>query len=145
MRLRYERRVVLAALLGPAPVALVALILAFAGDFPMPVKWMGAGLIALSSLAVTYRLHQEVIRRFRTMTSIIVTMWFYTAARSEWSNDGQLYDFLNKMTIEVDALTDLMDAREIDAAEGAALLRTVVALMTQEHADANENCLDVNH
>lgn len=123
--MRYERRIVLTALLALAPVALAAVVLVWAGDFSAKVKWTVAVLIAASAFIATYVLHEQLIFPLLTISNII------TALREEdyslRARNARRDDALGEVMVEVNALATLMESRKLEAVEAAALLRAVLA------------------
>jgi nitrogen fixation/metabolism regulation signal transduction histidine kinase len=121
----YERRIVLTALLAVALVALTALLLALAGDFPAKVRWTVAFVIAIAFLIGGYVLHEQLVFPLRTMSNII------TALREEdyslRARDASRDNAFGEIMSEVNALADLMESRKLEAVEAAALLRAVLA------------------
>jgi two-component system, NtrC family, nitrogen regulation sensor histidine kinase NtrY len=122
---RYEKRIVLTALLAVAPVALAALVLVFTGDFTAKVKWTVAVLIAASAFIATYVLHEQLVFPLLTISNII------TALREEdyslRARNASRDDALGEVMVEVNALAELMESRKLEAVEAAALLRAVLA------------------
>jgi two-component system, NtrC family, nitrogen regulation sensor histidine kinase NtrY len=122
---RYEKRIVLTALLAVAPVAVAALVLVFTGDFTAKVKWTVAVLIAASAFIATYVLHEQLVFPLLTISNII------TALREEdyslRARNASRDDALGEVMVEVNALAELMESRKLEAVEAAALLRAVLA------------------
>ncbi|HET8772329.1 MAG TPA: ATP-binding protein [Thermoanaerobaculia bacterium] len=123
--MRYERRIVLTALLALAPVAIAAVLLAFTGDFSAKVKWTVAALIGASVFMATYVLHERLVFPLLTISNII------TALREEdyslRARNARRDDALGEVMVEVNALATLMESRKLEAVEAAALLRAVLA------------------
>lgn len=121
----YERRIVLTSVAALAPVALAALVLAFAGDFSAKVRWTVLALVAAAAFVATYVLHEQLVFPLRTISNII------TALREEdYSLRGRNLnrdDALGEVMSEVNALAELMESRKLEAVEAAALLRAVLA------------------
>lgn len=126
MRVGHERRILLIAHLALAPVALAALLLAIAGGFSLKAIWMVAATIALCAFGATHALRRQLVRRLRTTTTIIITLWLRAPVLEQPRNEEGRGDVLKIVMIEVDALADLMEAGKVDALEGAALLRTLL-------------------
>lgn len=123
--MRYERRIVLTALLALAPVALAAVILVFAGDFPTRARWTVAAAVAASTFIATYVLHEQLVFPLRTISNII------TALREEdyslRARNARRDDALGEVMVEVNALAALMESRKLEAVEATALLRAVLS------------------
>lgn len=123
--MRYEKRIVVTALIAVAPVALAAVVLAFTGDFSAKVKWTVATIIAASVFVATYVLHERLVFPLLTISNII------TALREEdyslRARNARRDDALGEVMVEVNALATLMESRKLEAVEAAALLRAVLA------------------
>src|SRR5688572_12323734 len=122
--MRYERRIVLIALMALAPVALVALLLLWAGDFSAKVHWSVAVVVAICAFIATYVLHEQLVFPLRTISNII------TALREEdyslRGRNARRDDAMGEVMVEVNALAQLMASRKLEAVEAAALLRAVL-------------------
>ncbi len=123
--MHYERRIPLTALLAVAPVAVAALVLVFAGDFPAKVRWTVIAAIAVSVFITTYIVHEQLVFPLRTISNII------TALREEdyslRARNASRDDALGEVMVEVNALARLMESRKLEAVEATALLRAVLA------------------
>ena len=121
----YERRIVLTALIALAPVAITALLLMWAGDFPAKVRWTVALVVAVSAFVAAYVLHEQLVFPLRTLSNII------TALREEdyslRARNARRDDALGEVMVEVNALAALMESRKLEAVEAAALLRAVLS------------------
>jgi hypothetical protein len=127
--MRHERRIVLTALLGAAPMAVTALVLVFSGDFPTSVRCLAGAVVVTSSLAPAYALYRQVSRRLLTFSNLVITALGVEDERFRRGSVGR-EGIAAEMVVELDALARLMESRTISTDEGAALLRTVVAQMT---------------
>ena len=125
MPLPYERRIVLTAILAVALVALTAMLLAFAGDFSMKVRWTVVFVVAVAAFTATYVLYEQLVFPLRTLSNII------TALREEdyslRARHAARAGAFGEVMVEVNALADLMESRKLEAVEAAALLRSVLA------------------
>jgi signal transduction histidine kinase len=133
---RYERRIVLTAVLALAPVALAALVLVFTGDFSTKAKWTVIVAIAIAIFIAIYILHEQLVFPLRTISNII------TALREEdyslRARNARRDDALGEVMVEVNALAALMESRKLEAVEATALLRAVLAQI-----DADAKAFDV--
>lgn len=129
MRMRHERRIVLTAFLGAAPMAVTVLVLVFSGDFPTSVRCLVGAIVVTSSLASAYALYRQLSRRLLTFSNVIITALGVEDRRFHGGSVGR-EDIAAEMVAEMDALARLVESRKISTDEGAALLRTVVAQMT---------------
>lgn len=125
MRVRYERRIVLTALLGAAPMAVTALILVFSGDFPIAVRCALAAVLVSSALVSTYVLHRQIASRLRTLAKIIVALGVDDDSPSGHSDLRA--DAVGEAVLEINALATLMESHQLDGEEAIAVLRTVLA------------------
>jgi PAS domain S-box-containing protein len=123
--MHYERRILVSALLALAPVALVALLLVFSGDFSWKVRSTVIAFIAAATFIATYVLHERLVFPLRTLANII------TALREEdysiRARNPRRGDALGEVMVEVNALAALMESRKLEAVDAAALLRAVLA------------------
>ena len=123
--MRYERRIVLTAVLALAPVVASAIILVFAVDFSAKVRWTVLAAIAVAAFIATYVLHEQLVFPLRTISNII------TALREEdyslRARNARRDDALGEVMVEVNALAALMESRKLEAVEATALLRAVLA------------------
>jgi PAS domain S-box-containing protein len=122
--LRYERRIVLTSLLALTPVAVIALLLAFLGDFAPRVVWTVAFFIVIATFIATYVLHEQLVYPLRTLANLV------TALREEdyslRAHDPKRTDALGEVFVELNALSNVMEERKLEAVEAAALLRAVL-------------------
>jgi hypothetical protein len=122
---RYERRIVLTALLGAAPVAVTALFLVFSGDFSMRVRCAVAAVLVSSALVSAYALHRQIASRLRTFAKIIVALGVDDDSPSGDSSLRE--DAVGETVLEINALARLMESHHLDGEEAIAVLRTVLA------------------
>jgi two-component system nitrogen regulation sensor histidine kinase NtrY len=122
--LRYERRIVVTALAAVIPLAIVALLLAWLGDYPAKVRWTVVFLTAIALFVSTYILHEQLTYPLRTLSNLV------TALREEdyslRARNASRADALGEVMVEVNALAELMESRKLEAVEAAALLRAVL-------------------
>jgi two-component system, NtrC family, nitrogen regulation sensor histidine kinase NtrY len=121
----FERRIVLTAILGLAPMLLAALLLVWLGDFSMKARWTVVFFAVLSTFLVTYVLREQLVYPLRTLSNLI------TALREEdyslRARKARRDDALGDVMVEVNALAVLMESRKLEAVEATALLRAVLA------------------
>jgi two-component system nitrogen regulation sensor histidine kinase NtrY len=123
--MNYERRVAVTALTALLPIALAALALAFFGDFAPRVKWTVLFFVALGAFIGTYVLHEHVTYPLRTLSNLITALReedYSLRARAPDRNDA-----FGDVMAELNALSELMESRKLEAVEAAALLRAVLA------------------
>jgi two-component system, NtrC family, nitrogen regulation sensor histidine kinase NtrY len=123
--MNYERRVLVTALTALVPIALAALALAFLGDFVPRVRWTVLFFVAIGAFIGTYVLHEQVTYPLRTLSNLITALReedYSLRARTPNSNDA-----FGDVMAELNALSELMESRKLEAVEAAALLRAVLA------------------
>lgn len=123
--MNYERRVVITALTALVPIALAALALVFLGDFAAKVKWTVLFFVAIGTFVGTYILHEQVTYPLRTLSNLITALReedYSLRARAPKRNDA-----FGDVMAELNALSELMESRKLEAVEAAALLRAVLA------------------
>lgn len=123
--MHYERRIVLTAVLALAPVVAAALLLVFLGDFAARTRWTVLFFIAIGVFIATYVLHEQLTYPLRTLSNLITALREedYSLRARKPDRDDALGDVL----AELNALSELMESRKLEAVEAAALLRAVLA------------------
>ena len=120
----YERKLLLISLLALVPLAAIALLLVFTGDFSTKARWTVGFFVALSLFIGTYVLHDQLVYPLRTLSNLI------TALREEdyslRARNAHRDDVFGEVMVEVNALARLMESRKLEAVEAAALLRGVL-------------------
>ena len=122
--LNHERRVLLMALIGGLPGALVALILLWSGDHTAKVEWTLTALILCCWLGFSFALRGRVVLPLQTLSNLLAALRegdFSIRARGA-SRDDALGDVL----LEVNALGEILQTQRLGALEASALLRTVM-------------------
>ena len=123
--MHYERRIVLTAVAALAPVAIVALVLVWTGDYSTRLRWTTVFLVAVAAFLATYVLHENLTYPLRTVSNLITALREedYSLRAHRPRRDDALGDILS----EVNALAELMESRKLEAVEATALLRAVLA------------------
>jgi len=120
----WERKIVFISLCALIPLVVIAVILAFAGDFSMKARFTVGFFIVLSIFIGTYLLHEELVYPMRTLSNVI------TALREEdyslRARRANRDDALGEVLAEVNALAYLMESRKLEAVEATTLLRGVL-------------------
>jgi nitrogen fixation/metabolism regulation signal transduction histidine kinase len=122
--LTHERRVLIMALAGGLPGALVALILLWGGDYSTKVEWTLTTLIVGCWLGFASALRGRVVLPLQTLSNLLAALRegdFSIRARGA-SRDDALGDVL----LEVNALGEILQTQRLGALEATALLRTVM-------------------
>ncbi|MDQ3282429.1 MAG: PAS domain-containing protein, partial [Acidobacteriota bacterium] len=121
----FEKRILLTSLTALVPVALIALLLVFAGDFSGKVRWTVLFFVALSAFIGTYVLLEQLVYPLRTLSNLVTALREedYTLRARNVRGDDAFSDVL----VEINALADLMESRKLEAVEAAALLRAVLS------------------
>jgi nitrogen fixation/metabolism regulation signal transduction histidine kinase len=122
--LTHERRVLITALAGGLPGALVALILLWSGDYSAKVEWTLTTLIVGCWLGFASALRGRVVLPLQTLSNLLAALRegdFSIRARGA-SRDDALGDVL----LEVNALGEILQTQRLGALEATALLRTVM-------------------
>ena len=122
---RYERRVVVTALLALAPVVTAALLLAFTGDFSFKARATTLFFVALSAFIATYVLREQLTYPLRTLSNLIAAL--REEDYSLRSRQARPDDALGEVLAELNALASMMQSRKLEAVEALALLRAVLA------------------
>jgi len=133
----YERKAVLISLAALLPLVASALLFAFVGDFSMKARWTLLFVIAMALFVGTYVLREQLVYPLRTLSNLI------TALREEdyslRARNPRRDDALGEVMVELNALSQVMESRKLEAVEAAALLRAVLgqidaAIFTFDHA-----------
>jgi two-component system nitrogen regulation sensor histidine kinase NtrY len=125
MRLRYQQRILLLALLAGLPGAGVGLLLLWTGEFTPKAQWTATLLIAGVWWGAALALRERVIRPLQTLSNLLSALRegdFSIRARGARSDDA-----LGLALLEVNALSETLREQRIGALEATALLRTVMA------------------
>lgn len=123
-QLNHEQRVLLTALVGGLPGALVSLILLWSGDYTTKVEWTLSALIVGFWVGFAFALRGRVVLPLQTLSNLLAALRegdFSIRARGA-SRDNALGDVL----LEVNALGEILQAQRLGALEASALLRTVM-------------------
>ena len=136
-RLRYEHRIWLFSLLVALPGVLVS------GSLVWLQPWSGTSKLAVLSILLLFwwifslALHEQTIRPLQTLANVV------SALREEdysfRARGAVLEDALGELSLEVNALADLLADQRVRAIEATAVLRRVV-----EEIDAPLFAFDVN-
>jgi len=123
-RAPFERRVSRFSMLLVAPGALVSGILIFLQTWSLQSKLLLLGIELFACLLIALALHEHVVRPLQTLANVV------GALRDEdYSFRARLAipdDALGELSLEVNALADLLAQHRIGAIEAAALLQRVV-------------------
>ncbi len=123
--MHYERRILLTALAALAPVAIIALILVWNGDYAMRTRWTTVFIVILATFLASYVLHEQLVYPLRTISNLITALReedYSLRARAPRRDDA-----LGDILAEVNSLSELMESRKLEAVEATALLRAVLA------------------
>ena len=122
--LSYERRIVGTALVAVVPLALAAVLLVWAGDYPGIVTWTVALLIGATLGVATIALREVVIYPLRTLANVISAVREEDySIRAREAAEGQLF---GEVMLELNELSATMRRRHLAALEAAALVRAVI-------------------
>jgi nitrogen fixation/metabolism regulation signal transduction histidine kinase len=123
--LTYERRIVGTALLAVVPLAVAAVLLVWAGDYPPVVTWTVALLIGATLGVATVALYEVVAYPLRTVANVISAVREEDySIRAREARDGAM---LGQIMLELNELSATMRRRHLAALEAAALVRAVIA------------------
>ncbi|HEX2123902.1 MAG TPA: ATP-binding protein [Thermoanaerobaculia bacterium] len=123
--MRYERRILITALAALAPVAIIALLLVWTGDYAMRTRWTTVFIVIVATFLASYALHEQLVYPLRTISNLITALReedYSLRARAPRRDDA-----LGDILAEVNALSELMESRKLEAIEATALLRAVLA------------------
>jgi two-component system, NtrC family, nitrogen regulation sensor histidine kinase NtrY len=121
----HEGRVLLMALLGPAPAVLVALILLISGDYSAKLVWTLGLLVGLVWLGAAFSVQGRVVRALQTLANLLGAL-----REGDFSFRGrrvQRGDALSDVLAEVNTLADTLAHQRTGAVEASALLGKVMA------------------
>ncbi|HYK05408.1 MAG TPA: ATP-binding protein [Thermoanaerobaculia bacterium] len=123
--LTYERRIVGTALLAVVPLAIAAVLLVWAGDFPEIVTWTVALLIGATIGVATVAIYEVVAYPLRTVANVISAVREEDySIRAREARDGAM---LGEIMLELNELSATMRRRHLAALEAAALVRAVIS------------------
>ncbi|MGD0013159.1 MAG: ATP-binding protein [Bryobacteraceae bacterium] len=123
--LRHERRVLILALAGGVPAAVVALVLLWTGDFTPRVQWTLTVLIVVCWAGFASATRNWVVRPLRTLSNLLAALRegdYSIRARGARPDDA-----LGEVIVEVNALGETLRAQRLGAVEATLLLRTVMS------------------
>ncbi len=123
--LTYERRIIGTALLAVVPLAVAAVLLVWAGDYPRIVAWTVALLIGATLGVATIALREVVVYPLRTLANVIsaVREEDYSIRAREVAT-GAVF---GEVMLELNELSATMRRRHLAALEAAALVRAVIS------------------
>ena len=122
---RFERRVVLLAVLAGLPGGIVALLLIWLGDLTPRSQWTLTLLIVASWAIVATILREQVVRPVQTLSNLLAAL--HEGDYTIRSRSARADDALGLAMLEVNALGDTLREQRIGALEATALLRSVIA------------------
>jgi two-component system nitrogen regulation sensor histidine kinase NtrY len=123
--LTYERRIVGTALLAVVPLAVAAVLLVWAGDYPPIVTWTVALLIGATLGVATVAIYEVVAYPLRTVANVISAVREEDySIRAREARDGAM---LGEIMLELNELSATMRRRHLAALEAAALVRAVIS------------------
>ena len=122
---RFERRVVLLALLAGLPGGIVALLLIWLGDFSARTQWTLTIFIAGGWAIVATVLREQVVRPVQTLSNLLAAL--HEGDYSIRSRGARSDDALGLAMLEVNALGDTLREQRLGALEATALLRSIIA------------------
>ena len=122
---RFERRVVLLALLAGLPGGIVALLLIWLGDLTARSQWTLTILILAGWAIVATILREQVVRPVQTLSNLLAAL--HEGDYSIRSRSARADDALGLAMLEVNALGDTLREQRLGAMEATALLRSVIA------------------
>lgn len=124
-RIRYERKILLLALLAGLPGGMLGLGLLGATDWMPKTKWTLALLVAAFWLGAALSLRERVVRPLQTLSNLIGALRegdFSIRARGARADDA-----LGLALLEVNALGETLREQRVGAHEATGLLRAVMA------------------
>jgi PAS domain S-box-containing protein len=122
---RFERRVVLLALLAGLPGGIVALLLIWFGDLTPRSQWTLTILILGGWAIVATVLREQVVRPVQTLSNLLAAL--HEGDYSIRSRSARADDALGLAMLEVNALGDTLREQRLGAMEATALLRSIIA------------------
>lgn len=124
LRLSYERRIFVLAVLAGLPGTLVALILLWTGTFSPQLRWTLTILIAILWLGLASEIRQRVVFSLQTLSNILAAL--REGDYSIRGRNSRTDDALAEVTREVNGLADTLREQRMDAIEATTLLRKVM-------------------
>ncbi|HSJ64263.1 MAG TPA: ATP-binding protein [Gemmatimonadaceae bacterium] len=122
---RFERRVVLLAVLAGLPGGIVALLLIWFGDLTPRSQWSLTVLIVAAWAIVATILREQVVRPVQTLSNLLAAL--HEGDYTIRSRSARADDALGLAMLEVNALGDTLREQRMGALEATALLRSVIA------------------
>jgi PAS domain S-box-containing protein len=122
---RFERRVVLLAVLAGLPGGIVALALIWFGDLTPRSQWTLTILILAAWAIVATILREQVVRPVQTLSNLLAAL--HEGDYSIRSRSARADDALGLAMLEVNALGDTLREQRLGAVEATALLRSIIA------------------
>jgi two-component system, NtrC family, nitrogen regulation sensor histidine kinase NtrY len=122
--MRYERRILLLAVVSGLPGSLLALVLLWTAELPARNQWAGALLVLVVWLGAAAALRQRVIRPLQTLSNLIAALRegdFSIRARGARADDA-----LGLALLELNLLGATLREERLGAMEATALLRAVM-------------------
>lgn len=123
-RLRYERRVLLLALLVALPSIIVSVVLVLIQNWSVDAKVAVLGAEAIAWLLLVMAQHEQVVRPLQTLTNVVAAL--REEDYSFRARGAAMDDALGELAIEVNALADVLTVQKTSAIEATALLSRVV-------------------
>jgi PAS domain S-box-containing protein len=124
-RLTHDQRIVLLALAAAAPGTIMSLAILWTGAWTPKVQWTLTVVIVAFLLGFISALRTRVVLPLQTLANLLSALRegdFSIRARGSRRNDP-----LNDVTVEVNALAEMLRGQRLDALEATALLRKVMA------------------
>jgi PAS domain S-box-containing protein len=122
---RFERRVVLLAVLAGLPGGIIALLLIWLGDLTPRSQWTLTILILAAWAIVATILREQVVRPVQTLSNLLAAL--HEGDYSIRSRSARADDALGLAMLEVNALGDTLREQRLGAVEATALLRSIIA------------------
>jgi PAS domain S-box-containing protein len=121
----YERRIIGTALLAVVPLAVAAVLLVWAGDYPPVVTWTVALLIGATIGVATLAMYEVVVYPLRTLANVISAVREEDySIRAREATEGAVF---GEIMLELNELSSTMRGRHLAALEAAALVRNVMS------------------
>jgi two-component system nitrogen regulation sensor histidine kinase NtrY len=120
----YEQRIIRTTLLAVVPLIVVALTLAWLGDFDTKTRWTIVAIVIACLFLVTVRLHEQIVYPVRTVANLLGAI-----REEDYSMRGRFTqgdDVMSEVMSEINGLTAMLEDRKLEAIEAAALLRAVL-------------------
>jgi nitrogen fixation/metabolism regulation signal transduction histidine kinase len=123
--LTYERRIAGTALIAVVPLAVTAVLLVWAGDYPEIVTWTVALMVGVTLGIATLAIHEVIAYPLRTLSNVISAIREEDySIRAREAQDGAM---LGEIMLELNELSATVRRRHLAALEAAALVRAVIA------------------